>query len=75
MALFTTADRDAVKLALITAATTGFASVSIAGQAVQTYSLDQLRKLLEMMQADVAIDAPGAQGGMRVKQFVPGGTG
>lgn len=53
-AIFTTADRDAVKAAIITAATTGFASVSIAGQSVQTYSLEQLRALLTEICADLA---------------------
>lgn len=74
MALFTTTDRDAVKTALITAATEGVASVSVAGQAVQTYTLDQLQSLLSMIQADLAGTAAGS-GGMRTRQLVPGGCG
>lgn len=75
MALFTTADRDALKSALITAAIDGVASVSIGGQAVQTYSLDELRKLLQLVASDIAADNTAGLGGMRVRQLVPGGTG
>lgn len=73
MAVFTTADRDAVKSALITAATTGFASVSISGHAVQSFTLDQLRALLKEIQADLA--GSSATGGMRITQLTPGGCG
>jgi hypothetical protein len=75
MALFTTADRDAIKTALITAATEGFASVSIGGQTVQTYTLDQLRKILELVQAEIAADNTSGTGGMRFRKMVPGSTG
>lgn len=73
MAIFTTADRDAVKTALITAATAGVASVSISGHAVQTYTLDQLRNLLQVIQADLATGS--TSGGMRITQLTPGGCG
>lgn len=78
MALFTTTDRDAIKTALITAATEGVASVSISGHAVQTYNLDQLRKLLEVVQADLATDATaGAETrmGMRMVKTIPPAAG
>ena len=78
MALFTTTDRDAVKSALIVAATEGVASVTISGHAVATYSLDQLRKLLEMIVADLAADvSPGAESrmGMRMVKTIPPGAG
>jgi hypothetical protein len=75
MALFTEADRDAVKTAMITAATEGIAQVSIGGQSVQAYSLDQLRKILEMMQAEIAADNTSGTGGMRFRKMVPGSTG
>ena len=71
MALFTTADRDAVKTALITAATEGIASVSISGQSVTAYTLDQLRKLLEMIQEDLAATNPNSLGGMRIRKTIP----
>ena len=74
MALFTTADRDAVKTALITAATEGIASVSISGQSVQSYTLDQLQNLLAMIQGDLASDAAGS-GGIRTRQIVPPACG
>jgi hypothetical protein len=73
MAVFTTADRDAVKAALITAATTGFASVSIGGQAVQSYALDQLRALLKEIQNDLAGSNPHLC--IRGVKTVPGGAG
>jgi tRNA A37 methylthiotransferase MiaB len=73
MAIFTTTDRDNVKAALITAATEGVASVSVAGQSVQAYNLDQLRKLLEYILADLATE--NTHGGMRLRQMVPGETG
>ncbi len=73
MALFTTADRDAVKSALITAATSGIASVSIGGQAVQTYNLEQLQKLLLVIQQDLASGNP--LGGMRIVRTIPPGCG
>lgn len=73
MALFTTDDRDAIKAALITAAVEGIASVSIAGQSVQTYTLDQLRKILEMVQAELAVPETGF--GMRMVKTIPPSPG
>lgn len=69
MALFTTADRDAIKTALITAATEGIASVSISGQSVQAYTLDQLLKLLQVVQSDLADSSTGF--GMRRVKTIP----
>jgi hypothetical protein len=74
LALFTEADRTAIKSALITAATEGFASVSIDGNSVQTYSLEQLQKLLAMVNDDLAGDEI-SHGGMRIRQLVPPGCG
>lgn len=73
MALFTTADRDAVKAALIEAATSGVASCTVQGHSVTGRSVDELKKLLDMIQQDLA--AGTALGGMRIRQLVPGGTG
>lgn len=75
MALFTTSDRDLVKAALITAATTGFATVSIAGQAVTTYTLDQLRSLLKVIQEEIAADNVSGFVGMRTRKTIPPGAG
>lgn len=69
MALFTTADRDAIKTALITAATEGVASVSVAGQTVQSYTLEQLQKLLQVVQADLSDSSTGF--GMRRVKTIP----
>lgn len=73
MAIFTTADRDNVKAAIVEAAVSGFASVTVNGQTVQAKSLTELQRLLEVIQQDLASGQP--HGGMRVTQFVPGGTG
>ena len=73
MALFTTTDRDTVKTALITAATEGIASVSVAGQTVQQYTLDQLQKLLAVIVQDLASANP--RGGMRLVKTIPPGAG
>ena len=73
MALFTQADRDAIKAAMVRIATDGIASVTLAGQTTTVKSLDELRRLLEIVQSDIAAETGG--GGMRVKQLVPGGTG
>lgn len=73
MAVFTTADRDAVKAAIVTAATTGFASVSVGGQTVQSYSLDQLYNLLQAIQSDLASEY--TSGGIRFIKTTPPGAG
>lgn len=56
MAVFTTADRDAVKVAVVTAATDGFASVTVGGQSVTKKTVDELLKLLAVINADLASD-------------------
>jgi hypothetical protein len=78
MAVFTTTDRDNVKTALITAAVEGVASVTVGGQAVQTYTLEQLQKLLAMIMSDIAGDATAGaptRMGMRLVKTVPPGAG
>jgi hypothetical protein len=80
MALFTTADRNAIKSALITAATEGVASVSVGGHAVQQYTLEQLQKLLAMIQADLATDnidagSTESRGGLRMLKTIPPAAG
>jgi len=73
MALFTTADRDAVKAALIEAATSGVASCTVQGHTVQGRTVEELRSLLDYIQQDLA--TANGHGGMRLTQLVPGGTG
>lgn len=60
---------------MITAASEGFASVAIGGETVTTYSLDQLRKILEMIQGELAAANANSSGGMRFRKMVPGSTG
>jgi hypothetical protein len=74
LALFTTTDRDNIKAALVEAAVNGFASVSIDGNSVQSYSLEQLKSLLQMVIDDIAGDEV-SHGGMRLRTMVPPGCG
>lgn len=71
--IWTTADRDAVKAAYLTALTEGFASVTVAGQTVQSHDPDKFAKLLDRIQSDLA--GAGGNSGMRILQLKPGGCG
>jgi len=73
MSLFTTADRDAVKAAYVAALTSGYASVSIAGETVTSHNPDVFAKLLDRIQADLAGSSNSC--GIRIRQGVPGGCG
>lgn len=73
MALFTTADRDAVKAALIEAAVSGVASCTVQGHTVTGRTVKELQELLDYIQSNLAASSTG--GGMRIRQLVPGGTG
>lgn len=73
MAIFTTTDRDNVKAAIVTAAVSGFASVTIAGETTQPQPLEKLMALLATINADLASAQP--HGGMRITQLGPGGCG
>ena len=73
MALFTTADRDAVKAAMVTLAVAGFATVTVGGQTVTVKALDELRRMLDMINADLASDQ--SHFGLRMVTFVPPETG
>lgn len=78
MALFTTADRDAVKSALITAATDGVASVTVAGQTVTSKTVAELRSLLDMILADIGADDMESESVLRpfrMVKTVPPGAG
>lgn len=73
MAIWTTTDRDNVQAAIRTAAISGYASVTIAGETVQAQPLEKLRALLAEIQADLAGEQ--SLGGLRIKQLKPGGCG
>ena len=73
MSLFTDADLAAIKTAIITAATSGIAEVTLSGQSVRSYSLKELRELLDLIQGDLA--AGNTDGlGLRFRKFVPNYT-
>lgn len=73
MAIWTTADRDAVKAAYLLAVTGNVASVTIAGETVQSHDPDVFAKLLDRIQADLGVG--NASCGIRMRQGVPGGCG
>ena len=73
MAIFTTTDRDAVKAAMVRLATDGIATVTIGGQTVTVKSLDELNKMLQVINSDLA--SAQEHFGMRMTKLVPPGTG
>jgi hypothetical protein len=66
---FTAADIAAIESAMVTAAVDGIASVTVDGNTVTNRSLDELRRLLEMVTAQVA--GTSTTGGMRIRTLVP----
>lgn len=76
-AIFTQEDLTNVKNALLTAAIRGYASVTVNGERVENISLADLEKLVDYIRSDLANDvtASGSQGGMRIRQLKPAGTG
>ena len=75
MSIFTTADRDAVKAAIVTAAVNGFSRVTIGGQTSELKPLKELMDLLQTIQADIAADNANSLGGMRFRKTIPPGCG
>lgn len=73
MALFTTTDRDAVKAAMVQFATDGIATVTVGGQTVTVKSLDEINRLLQLINSDLASDQEHF--GLRMTKLVPPGTG
>lgn len=69
MSLFTAADRDAVKAAMVQFAIDGFATVTIGGQTVTVKALDELRRMLEMINADLA--SAQTHFGLRMIKLIP----
>jgi hypothetical protein len=69
MSLFTTADRDAVKTAMVELAVSGFATVTVGGQTVTVKALDELRRMLDMINADLASDQDHF--GLRMVTLIP----
>ena len=73
MAIFTIADRDAVAAAMVRLATDGIATVTIGSQTVTVKTLDELRRILDMINADLASDQDHF--GLRMVTLVPPGAG
>jgi len=73
MALFTATDRDAVKAAMVRLATDGIATVNVGGETVTVKSLDELNRLLQLINADLAADREHF--GIRMTKLVPPGAG
>lgn len=72
---WTTSDLTLIEAAIRTAMTDGIASVSIAGQTVQAYTLDQLRALRTEIKGELALENTSGLGGMRIRKLVPPGAG
>jgi len=73
MASFSTTDRDAVVAAMVRFATDGIATVSVGGETVTAKSLDELNRLLQVINSDLAADQEHF--GIRLTKLVPPGTG
>lgn len=73
MSLFTATDRDNIKAAMVQFAIDGFASVSVGGNTVTVKDLDQLRRMLEMVNADLA--SAQTHFGLKMVELIPPGTG
>lgn len=73
MALFTTADRDAVKTAMVKLITDGIASMTVGGQSVTVKTVDEAERILKMINADLAADQ--THFGMHQVTLVPPGAG
>ena len=68
---WTTSDLTLIETAIRTAMTDGIASVSIGGQAVQTYTLKQLMDMRAQIKAELASANVSSFGGMRVRKTIP----
>jgi hypothetical protein len=73
MAIFTTTDRDNVKAAMVALAVSGFATVTVGGQTVTVKALDELRRMLEMINADLASEQ--THFGLKMVTLVPPAAG
>lgn len=72
---WTTSDLTLIETAIRTAMTDGIASVSISGQAVQTYTLKQLMDMRAQIKAELASANVNNFGGMRVRKTIPPSCG
>jgi hypothetical protein len=70
---YTAADIATIEAAILTAITDGVASVSVAGQSVQTYSLKELREMLAFVEGRLASARP--HNFLKPIVTVPPGTG
>jgi hypothetical protein len=72
---WTTADLDAVQTAIREAIVSGVASVSVAGQTVQSYTLKELREMRNEIKGELAMANPNSLGGMRTRKTIPPAAG
>lgn len=68
---FTASDRTAVEQAMVRLATDGIASVTVAGETVVAKTMEDLERLLKLINSDLAAasDRPGL--GIRIQQWKP----
>lgn len=72
---WTTSDLTAIETAIRTAMAEGVASVSIAGQSVQVYTLKELRELRADIKGELAAANANSVGGMRIRKTIPPAAG
>lgn len=72
---WTTSDLTTIETAIRTAMTEGVASVSIAGQSVQAYTIKELRELRAEILGELAAANPNGLGGMRMRKTIPPAAG
>jgi hypothetical protein len=68
---WTATDLSDIEAAIRTAMVAGIASVSLAGQQVQAYTLKELRELRAEIKGELAAANPLSLGGMRTRKTVP----
>lgn len=68
---FTATDLANIDAAMVTAAIDGIASVTVGGQTVAARNLDELRRLREMVAADVTAASGRAGLGIRIQTWTP----
>jgi hypothetical protein len=72
---WTTSDLATIETAIRTAMTEGIASVSLAGQTTQVYTLEQLREMRAEIKGELAAANPNSLGGMRARKTIPPAAG
>lgn len=68
---FTSTDQTNIEAAMVTIAIAGVATVSVGGQSVTATSLDELRRLRDMVKGELVSSGDRAGLGIRIQQWKP----